>query len=859
MSTINLSEFSQTDTLNSQDLLHVNQNGLDRSITSSKLLEQVNGGTPFKLTMKEDSGLTRSLLSSDDQSYITFKNTVQTTVTVLPQSQVNWKEGAVIYLKRDGGNVIVQGEIGVQVNPSASGYTLSEAGQVGALVRVRENVWDFITGGSSITNLTGAPNTLTVETLFLGVATDGSTLDFAKLASEGTIVKTTYHNLTSKAGSAEYIIKTLVQAAADGDVIDGTGAPNYIGGNHALSDGVHCAVLNILGDISVDTFGAIADYNGISGYDNSEAIQSALDFGQNVQQVGASTKTIGNRVGVYLGGGSYLVHETLYIDRFYVNFYGLAFSSIIAWTTISNSSFILEVGTNDRTSGARADECLIENIRFGRHQSNPYQGTYNSSVFGRGAEYNFINSCAAINVNRSHFMSKIKGCTFVGLRLGVRLEGAYLFNIINCFFNFNDRHIQGVHDVVDNVSNNDQVIDGCIFGASIMNGGVWLEGFDGLRISHFDYENSSQLPFYLYQCRSVHFSHLYFENNNKYYRTSATPSYVYQSTPFFTERNDAVPEAYAGFNIVAEACQMVSMDNYLTSNSTVPGRGEVLNTFCQNPVRIENMKITTVIEPDEYYLQQWGTTETGFIVDGLQCAWAQKLLNLSTPAIVKGSRVGGDSAESLPRVWYVDFDNGDDEINLKTMSAANPLRTVNLRAIPEDDARTYVINVTGTSNSIVLSRTHNSGRIKIVGSGQGSASVGSIQIPSSCNFEVSNLEMTVLRLFNDGSHSSQTQGPTKSIIKFENIVSNFNENAGFIQSITDSFIYFDGCTITQSGTAGYSMVVQNGNECWFKDHTITGGKRDEARNFGKIYYQASTYTGTTPIVFSDRMGKVEAL
>lgn len=613
------------------------------------------------------------------------------------------------------------------------------------------------------------------------------------------------------------------------------------------------------GSIYVTWFGAVADYDGITGTDNTAAIQNALDYGQTIQQTGSGTKTIGGRSKVVLPGGTYLVNSTLYIDQFFVDFEGEGFASLIGWTTISNTSFILEIGTQARTAGARADQCRIKNIRFGRHQSNPFQGTYDSGTFGSGSLYQFQNSCAGVKVNRSHAMSVLEDCTFVGLRLGILLEGCYLFNIRKCNFNYNDRHIQGVQDTVDNVSNNDQVIDGCIFGASVMNGGVWLSSFDGLRISHFDYENSSQLPFYFYQCRGLYMEHLYFENNNKYYNSGSLPSYIYSTTPFNTGIGDDVPSSYAGFNMVFDACQSVNLKNYLTSNSTVPGLGEVLNAFCQNPIRIQDLKISTTIATGEYYLQQWSTTETGFIVDGVQCSYLQKLLALDTPSKVTGSRVGGDTTKSIPRVWYVDFDTGDDDISLEDMTALNPLATVNLKALPEDDARTYEINITGTSATVILSRTHDCAKIKLIGDGVGTTDIGSLQIPTGCNFELSDATMTVLKQWNDGSHTSSTQGLSRCVGKFDTVNATFSDAVGFLQSITDSELYFDGCTITQNNAAAYSMIVATGNECWFKNHTIANAKRDEARDYGKIYYQTSTYTGTVPIVGSARIGLVTAI
>ena len=122
----------------------------------------------------------------------------------------------------------------------------------------------------------------TILALITGVSLNrGSNFDFASYIANGNRkVKTTYNNLTSKAGSAEYIIKTLVQAAADGDVIDGTGAPNYIGGNHALSDGVHCAVLDKKYRLELLCYGAIADYDWDleTGTDNTDAFQSIVNY-----------------------------------------------------------------------------------------------------------------------------------------------------------------------------------------------------------------------------------------------------------------------------------------------------------------------------------------------------------------------------------------------------------------------------------------------------------------------------------------------------------------------------------------------------------------------------------------------------
>jgi hypothetical protein len=93
------------------------------------------------------------------------------------------------------------------------------------------------------------------------------TIDWADYV--GRNVTTVVNNTTSKSGGGKYQIKTLAQASADGDLIDGTGAPYYKGKNHQL-DGTYCAVLQAVGGIfSGESFGL----NNASGND-TEALDS---------------------------------------------------------------------------------------------------------------------------------------------------------------------------------------------------------------------------------------------------------------------------------------------------------------------------------------------------------------------------------------------------------------------------------------------------------------------------------------------------------------------------------------------------------------------------------------------------------
>ena len=111
----------------------------------------------------------------------------------------------------------------------------------------------------------------TVADMVNGVTTSGTTIDWSNYEKSG--METVYHNLTSKAGGNKYIKKTAAQAAADGDVIDGTGAPNYYGANHALNGGTHVAVISLNENgVNVKKFGANDDYDTVAGVITTDSL-----------------------------------------------------------------------------------------------------------------------------------------------------------------------------------------------------------------------------------------------------------------------------------------------------------------------------------------------------------------------------------------------------------------------------------------------------------------------------------------------------------------------------------------------------------------------------------------------------------
>ena len=169
----------------------------------------------------------------------------------------------------------------------------------------------------------------TLADMVNGVTTSGTTIDWDTYEKTG--METVYHNLTSKAGGAKYTIKTVAQAAADGDVIDGTGAPNYYGANHALTGGTHVAILAV--EIPfVESLGVKS--NGVD--DDTDAFNAASAW---LKNKGAGAVQLDPSRAYIINGGS----NTPYSER------GVTMTD--GWVLPSNSTAFLNGATIKSSSG----------------------------------------------------------------------------------------------------------------------------------------------------------------------------------------------------------------------------------------------------------------------------------------------------------------------------------------------------------------------------------------------------------------------------------------------------------------------------------------------------------------------------
>jgi hypothetical protein len=291
----NLLDFPTTTSAESADWVHIQQGGVDKKISLADFISELNGGNPFNITVREESGSNRILTVADKNAYIRCLNATQTTIQVKNAQTVGWKKGDSIVFRKEGlGNVLIAADSGVTIRSAASGLSLTEVGQAGQLICVDDTptatIFDFVTGGNARATVTGSITFLTVDAMEAGATNDGLTVDFAELAANNTLVETIYNNTTSKKGGAKYIIKTAAQVVADGDGIDGYG-------NHwLLGDTAYAAILQ------KEANGYNSLSFGCDGVDDTAALEAWNSFSDNLLLDSFDYVTSGLTLN---GGGSY--------------------------------------------------------------------------------------------------------------------------------------------------------------------------------------------------------------------------------------------------------------------------------------------------------------------------------------------------------------------------------------------------------------------------------------------------------------------------------------------------------------------------------------------------------------------------
>lgn len=316
----NIRDLPRTSVVTSSDVIHLNQGGLDRSITTPDFLREVNGGSPFNVTVIEDPSDSRTLSSSDINAYIYFTFQSTAVVTVPVSLSDNMKIGETITIRNDVlGNVVISGEVGVNISQAASGLVLSEIGQVGQILKVGNNSYHFLTGGTATTELTVEGLSFsTVDTLKSRVNVNGATItDWGDFL--GQKVSTVVNNTINNDGGSDYII-TSVNPGNLSTLVNGI----WEGENHDLGGGFYAKNLS---PSFFNSSPAKPTNQAIGPYLNLKVKGLARDYGINL--FGAEDPTIIDQSAKFL-----TALNDKYILEIEEGFCGIANIEIPSWVEI---------------------------------------------------------------------------------------------------------------------------------------------------------------------------------------------------------------------------------------------------------------------------------------------------------------------------------------------------------------------------------------------------------------------------------------------------------------------------------------------------------------------------------------------
>lgn len=605
------------------------------------------------------------------------------------------------------------------------------------------------------------------------------------------------------------------------------------GGSIHVIDGNTYVEVDLNGkSVNVAKFGATGDRNT-----DASRIQKCIDYMESLYGTASSENPQDGTPAIKVPPKRFSINQPMF-----ANYHGFRMvckgeAVFRATTFLTNTQFILSVGDSGETNYSS-----VEGIAFERINSNPFRPDYNGATFGGGATYNFINSCNGLYIENAHRNSYSKRCRFIGLRCGKMMKGAYLHDSIDDVYEYNDRHIYGRNNDANTISNNSNVFKHCVFGASVMTGGVYLEEFDNLQISDTcSYENAHQTPWVFRACRGVYVSNVTMEANNKFWNDPSAPSYISDSTSFMPL---AIPDISVaeGFSWCLSTCAQVEFDEIADSNGPTPRRGAMLNDFCFLPPLIKNYRVGNDA-PQEAMFQQSGSTNTGFIFENPVSEYLHKLVEPGTPCIVYANRTGESSPVSIPSTWWFS-PTGNDNIKLSEMSELNPLKTMNLRCIPQGAPVSYSVNIRGqfpnTEGLFLPSST--SATIRVDGLDKTTESIGAVRFMADSKVTLSDLRINgTIEGLNNLSDSSVTRSVDLSI---EDCLVDVNSNEGIFRFLNGIVKVSGDSEFSNSNAIDYTARVGDGMQMWIEQ--LTTNKRISVDSFGSLAYASANYTGPVP-------------
>lgn len=198
----------------------------------------------------------------------------------------------------------------------------------------------------------------------------------ANMADEGCLLKTTWNNTTSKAGGAEYEIKTRAQHRTD--IGDAGWEPDGYVDHYLLGGTTYVAILKIDGFVNVQQTGAVGD----NSTDDRAAIQAAEDYARPRRlRVYFPSPSVGYRINAPLVAGTFSnwegETEQIYIFKHGNTTSGLPTRLIPAGGGASDTMDVDAVLVIDHADNAYASYVNLKNLYFRNQTTNGTTVAYN--------------------------------------------------------------------------------------------------------------------------------------------------------------------------------------------------------------------------------------------------------------------------------------------------------------------------------------------------------------------------------------------------------------------------------------------------------------------------------------------------
>lgn len=592
-------------------------------------------------------------------------------------------------------------------------------------------------------------------------------------------------------------------------------------------------------------------YFGLKAFDktvdNGAILQKLINYISQGNQLATSN---GRSKRITLSEGKYFVTTPIFIDKHAMHITGVGNAVLCATDEFpkNTTDAILSIGQTSDCKNTR-----VKGITFTIDGGNPYDSY--EGKFGNGLDYNYSTSVLGLRIDHTHYYV-VSDCTFVGLRLGVWLRGAYAGRLVNCQFQWNNRHLQAIQ--VTGRNNNWNNLSNCVFGNSVMNGGILLIECVNFSFSFCNIEQAFCTGLITKHCRGVTMENMHFEIHGKGTGSYPSNSFHYSGTPYiFGSITDNMNTNFDGYFIADDAS--LNSYNLVTSLFALPHenqKGFIHQRNTRVKIKLDGCTLASTSSASEAFLM---LTENKGLSRGyhlVNCSIRHPAkLGISPLILVEDTANYSPSDYNRNNVFYVDFENGDDSLDADKVTEETPLKSLTSLTnwIPKNSNQRFTIYIKGISSGrkVINASFSNGGSLTINQTDTSDMNTFCILAGTSGAVNFNNI---VGRSITDHIYASaMVIGADRHNglnITLNNCTLNSSESFGVINlgahRIGNCRVYIRNSTCNWTGT-GYAIPVRNGLELYLEN--VTSNNYIAITGIGNIYYK-----NTSPIPFINEVG-----